>query len=90
MFPAYIPDTEQLSFLYCSHSDINLVELGGETTKEDDRSVLLEGGLTRSASLKFYSPSIKANLIRLVYLLCYAFIEFLWGGVIRILSKLFL
>ncbi|GMP71961.1 hypothetical protein CsSME_00030182 [Camellia sinensis var. sinensis] len=46
------------------HSDNNLVELGNETIKEDDRAVLLEGGLTKSASTKFYTSSIKANLIR--------------------------
>ncbi|GAV64939.1 Cas1_AcylT domain-containing protein/Ion_trans_2 domain-containing protein [Cephalotus follicularis] len=47
-----------------SHSDNNLVELGKETASEDDRAVLLEGGLTRSASTKFSSPSIKTNIIR--------------------------
>ncbi|XP_059437941.1 protein REDUCED WALL ACETYLATION 3-like [Corylus avellana] len=46
------------------HSDINLVELGKETVKEDDRAALLEGGLARSASAKFHSSSIKTNLIR--------------------------
>ncbi|XP_034697988.1 protein REDUCED WALL ACETYLATION 3-like [Vitis riparia] len=46
------------------HSDNNLVELGNETIKEDDRAILLEGGLTKSASAKFNSSSIKANLIR--------------------------
>ncbi|ONI10919.1 hypothetical protein PRUPE_4G075500 [Prunus persica] len=46
------------------HSDTNLVELGEETIKEDDRAVLLEGGLSRSASTKFNSSSIKINLIR--------------------------
>ncbi|EOY27786.1 O-acetyltransferase family protein isoform 5 [Theobroma cacao] len=46
------------------HSDNNLVELGEETIKEDDRAVLLEGGLTRSASAKFHSASIKTNLMR--------------------------
>ena len=49
-----------------SHSDNNLVELGSETIKEDDRAILLEGGLTKSASAKFNSSSIKANLIRLL------------------------
>ncbi|KAK9267548.1 hypothetical protein L1049_009976 [Liquidambar formosana] len=44
------------------HSDSNLVGL--ETIKEDDRAVLLEGGLTKSASAKFHSSSIKTNLIR--------------------------
>lgn len=46
------------------HSDNNLVELGNETIKEDDRAVLLEGGLTKSASAKSSSSSIKVNLIR--------------------------
>ncbi|XP_030969517.1 protein REDUCED WALL ACETYLATION 3-like [Quercus lobata] len=46
------------------HSDVNLDELGKETIKEDDRAVLLEGGLPRSASAKFHSISIKMNLIR--------------------------
>ncbi|KAK3006524.1 hypothetical protein RJ639_015788 [Escallonia herrerae] len=46
------------------HSDNNLVELENETIKEDDRAVLLEGGLTKSASTKLSSSSIKANLIR--------------------------
>lgn len=50
------------------HSDVNLDELGGETIKDDDRAVLLEGGLTRSASSKSYSLSIKANLIRFLTL----------------------
>ncbi|KAI8568326.1 hypothetical protein RHMOL_Rhmol02G0189800 [Rhododendron molle] len=48
----------------CSHSDSNLVELGNDMIKEDDRGVLLEGGLTKSASTKFYASSIRANLIR--------------------------
>ncbi|KAI3466801.1 hypothetical protein Pfo_023464 [Paulownia fortunei] len=47
-----------------SHSDNNLAELENETIKEDDRAVLLEGGLTKSASTKLSSPSIKTNLIR--------------------------
>ncbi|KAG5562119.1 hypothetical protein RHGRI_004987 [Rhododendron griersonianum] len=47
-----------------SHSDSNLVELGNDMIKEDDRAVLLEGGLTKSASTKFYASSIRANLIR--------------------------
>ncbi|OVA00983.1 Cas1p 10 TM acyl transferase domain [Macleaya cordata] len=40
-------------FLYNSHSDANLVALGDETIKEDDRAILLEGGLARSASARF-------------------------------------
>ncbi|KAI3456057.1 hypothetical protein Pfo_012720 [Paulownia fortunei] len=46
------------------HSDNNLVELESETIKEDDRAVLMEGGLTKSSSTKFPNPSIKTNLIR--------------------------
>lgn len=46
------------------HSDNNLVEMESQTIKEDDRAVLLEGGLTKSPSLKLSSSSIKTNLIR--------------------------
>ncbi|KAL6542730.1 Protein REDUCED WALL ACETYLATION 3 [Orobanche hederae] len=46
-----------------SHSDNNLAELDREKIKEDDRAVLLEGGLTKSASAKLPSPSVKTNLI---------------------------
>ncbi|KAJ4826636.1 Protein REDUCED WALL ACETYLATION 3 [Turnera subulata] len=46
------------------HSDNNLVELDKETVKEDDRAVLLEGGLSRSASAKLHNSNIKMNLIR--------------------------
>ncbi|KAL9232247.1 hypothetical protein vseg_007376 [Gypsophila vaccaria] len=48
------------------HSDSNLDELGNEAVKEDDRTVLLEGGLVKSGSPKFSSPSIKSNLVRFV------------------------
>ncbi|XP_023541736.1 protein REDUCED WALL ACETYLATION 3-like [Cucurbita pepo subsp. pepo] len=47
-----------------AHSDISLVDLGGETIKEDDQAVLLEGGLARTASAKIHNPSITTNLIR--------------------------
>lgn len=46
------------------HSDINLPEVGDETTKEDDRALLLEGGLTKSTSAKQSTLSIKTMLIR--------------------------
>ncbi|WCJ27347.1 O-acetyltransferase family protein [Euphorbia peplus] len=46
------------------HSDNNLVELDKDTIKEDDRAVLLEGGLTRASSMKFHGATIKMNLIR--------------------------
>lgn len=63
-FQLIFSDAEQVFLLLCSHSDTNLVELGEETIKEDDRAVLLEGGLSRSASAKFSSSSIKLNLMR--------------------------
>ncbi|XP_034898179.1 protein REDUCED WALL ACETYLATION 4 isoform X1 [Populus alba] len=50
------------------HSDNNLLDLEKETIKEDDRAVLLEGGLPRSASAKFHSSAIKMNLIRFMTL----------------------
>lgn len=49
-----------------SHSNNNLVELDTKTKEEDDQTVLLEGGLTKSASFKQPVASIKSNLIRLV------------------------
>lgn len=55
------------AFLLRSHSDNNLDELENETTKEDERAVLMEGGLIKSASTKFPSPSIRTNLIRSVF-----------------------
>ncbi|XP_073273444.1 protein REDUCED WALL ACETYLATION 3-like isoform X1 [Primulina huaijiensis] len=47
-----------------SHSDINLLELENKIDKEDDRAVLLEGGLANPAPQKLPIPSIKTNLIR--------------------------
>ncbi|XP_015066651.1 protein REDUCED WALL ACETYLATION 3-like isoform X2 [Solanum pennellii] len=46
------------------HSDNNLVELENATIKEEDRAVLLEGGLSKSASTKVSSSSIKTNIVR--------------------------
>ncbi|XP_043700877.1 protein REDUCED WALL ACETYLATION 4-like [Telopea speciosissima] len=46
------------------HSDVNLVELDKETIKDDDRAILLEGGLTRSASARVQNSSVKANIVR--------------------------
>ncbi|XP_074269721.1 protein REDUCED WALL ACETYLATION 3-like isoform X2 [Silene latifolia] len=51
---------------YKSHSDSNLVELGNDVAKEEDRAVLLEGGLSKAASPKFSSSSMKSNLTRFV------------------------
>ncbi|XP_010243706.1 PREDICTED: protein REDUCED WALL ACETYLATION 1-like [Nelumbo nucifera] len=48
------------------HSDANLVEMGNETIREDDRAVLLEGGLTKSGSARFHNSSIRTNLIRFI------------------------
>ncbi|CAI9773263.1 unnamed protein product [Fraxinus pennsylvanica] len=48
------------------HSDNNLSELENETIKEDDKAVLLEGGLAKSASAKLSTPSVKTNLIRFI------------------------
>ncbi|CAI9782129.1 unnamed protein product [Fraxinus pennsylvanica] len=48
------------------HSDSNLVEMENATIKEEERAVLVEGGLTKSASTKLSTPSIKTNLIRFV------------------------
>ncbi|KAF5179638.1 Reduced wall acetylation [Thalictrum thalictroides] len=46
------------------NSDINLVELGNDTVKEDDRAVLLEVGGLQSASPRLRSSSVSSLLIR--------------------------
>ncbi|XP_043724013.1 protein REDUCED WALL ACETYLATION 2-like isoform X2 [Telopea speciosissima] len=46
------------------NSDINLIELGKETVKEDDRAVLLEGGGLQSASPRVPSVSVTSNIVR--------------------------
>ncbi|KAH0701470.1 hypothetical protein KY285_015748 [Solanum tuberosum] len=51
-------------FPFKVHSDNNLDELEISTTKEEDRAVLLEGGLSKSASVKLSSSSVKINIIR--------------------------
>lgn len=48
-------------FVICSHSDANL---DNGTIKEEDKTVLLEGGQLKSPSTKFRNLSTKANLIR--------------------------
>lgn len=45
--------------------DINLVELGKETVKEDDRAVLFEGGALQSASPKVRNSSATSHIVRL-------------------------
>ncbi|XP_038723932.1 protein REDUCED WALL ACETYLATION 3-like isoform X1 [Tripterygium wilfordii] len=47
-----------------SHSDSNLANLEKDTIEENDQAILLEGGLTKSASAKFHASSIITNLIR--------------------------
>jgi hypothetical protein len=64
-----------VTYLDYSHSDNNLLDLEKETIKEDDRAVLLEGGLPRSASAKFHSSATKMNLIRLHFTLFSIFME---------------
>ncbi|CAK9145698.1 unnamed protein product [Ilex paraguariensis] len=46
------------------HSDVNLVELGNQAVKEDDRAVLLEGGGLQSASPRVRSSSATYHLFR--------------------------
>ncbi|XP_042492843.1 protein REDUCED WALL ACETYLATION 2-like isoform X2 [Macadamia integrifolia] len=46
------------------NSDVNLVELGKETVKEDERAVLLEGGGLQSASPRVSSLSVTSNIVR--------------------------
>ncbi|KAI7750709.1 hypothetical protein M8C21_013011, partial [Ambrosia artemisiifolia] len=50
----------------CRDSDINLVELGNDTVKEDDRVVLLEGGTLRSASPISHSSTIASPVVKLI------------------------
>lgn len=52
------------SFLFCSHSDVNLVELGNEAVKEDDNVSLLEGGIPKVSLARSQSTSVRTNLIR--------------------------
>uniref|UniRef100_A0A1J3HI03 CAS1 domain-containing protein 1 n=1 Tax=Noccaea caerulescens TaxID=107243 RepID=A0A1J3HI03_NOCCA len=46
------------------HSDNNLVELEDVAEKDDEKADLLEGGLARSASVRFHNSSIRTNIIR--------------------------
>lgn len=57
----YLPWLYLCIFFFYSHSDSNLED---GTVKEDDKTVLLEGGLSKSPSTKFRINSTKANLIR--------------------------
>ncbi|KAJ8422511.1 hypothetical protein Cgig2_010632 [Carnegiea gigantea] len=48
------------------YETIWIPRVDGLSAKEDDRAVLLEGGLTKSGSQKLLSSSIKSNLLRFV------------------------
>ncbi|KAL2534733.1 O-acetyltransferase family protein [Abeliophyllum distichum] len=50
------------------NSDINLVELGEETVKEDDTAVLLEGGALQLASPRVRNSSVTSHIIRFLTL----------------------
>ncbi|KAH7686023.1 O-acetyltransferase protein [Dioscorea alata] len=63
-----ILEYKKTSFPSKVHSDVSLPELGNEAAKEDDQTVLLEGGLSRSISTKFQNASIRTNLIRFITL----------------------
>ncbi|KAK3005309.1 hypothetical protein RJ639_016218 [Escallonia herrerae] len=53
-----------VAWIYSEWLEYKRSSAPSKTIKEDDRAVLLEGGLTKSASTKLSSSSIKANLIR--------------------------
>lgn len=65
----YFPMLNKFSW-WCSHSDTSLDELGKDAIKEDDRAILLETGLSRSASAKSHASSVKLNLIRSFFTIC--------------------
>jgi hypothetical protein len=46
------------------HDDVNLEELDGGSTKDEEKAALLEAGLTVSASFKAGPASVRANLIK--------------------------
>ncbi|KAL2464237.1 O-acetyltransferase family protein [Forsythia ovata] len=50
------------------NSDVNLVDLGEETVKEDDRAVLLEGGALQSASPRVRNSSVTSHIVRFLTL----------------------
>lgn len=51
-----------------AHSDITLVELHNGSGKEDDRSVLLEGGVLPSGSPRVRNSSVTSHIIRFLTL----------------------
>ncbi|KAJ6902741.1 hypothetical protein NC651_020273 [Populus alba x Populus x berolinensis] len=55
--------TKKNNTLAKAHSDVGLVELGNEAVKEDDRAVLLEGGV-QSASPKTRSSTSTFPIFR--------------------------
>ncbi|KAL1560414.1 Protein REDUCED WALL ACETYLATION 1, variant 2 [Salvia divinorum] len=64
MYSEWLEYKKSFPFPKVSHSDYNLVTLESQIIKEDDRAVLMEGGITKSSSTKLSTPSIKTNLIR--------------------------
>ena len=60
------PDGSFYIYFSGRHSDINLVELGNDTVKEDDRAVLLEGGGLQSSSPRVRSLTVTSHIARFV------------------------
>ncbi|RDX94094.1 Protein REDUCED WALL ACETYLATION 2, partial [Mucuna pruriens] len=58
-----------------AHSDINLVEMGNDAVKDEDRVVLLEGGALQSGSPKARSVTASASIIRFLLMDEYFLIE---------------
>lgn len=53
-------------FLFSRQSDINLVEIGSDVVKDEDRAALLEGGALQSGSPKARSLTASPSIIRFV------------------------
>jgi len=52
--------------LVSGHSDINLVEMGSDAVKDEDKAVLLEGGALQSGSPRARSLTASPSIIRFV------------------------
>ncbi|KAJ8573956.1 hypothetical protein K7X08_010467 [Anisodus acutangulus] len=64
LYSEYLEYTKNSASSKVRHSDINLVELGNEAVKEDDRAVLLEGGGLQSTSPRIRSSSVTSQITR--------------------------
>jgi len=53
-------------FSFSGHSDISLVEMGGDAVKDEDKTVLLEGGALQSGSPRPRSKTASPSIIRFV------------------------